>query len=202
MQLRRPNSNPADHGRGYNVVNSVGSVLVALTLAVLLSACAGLHKNQSKSWPANLPPESYFASAYESDQANQKVQTVHEYLNWVRSFYQGTVLYPRGWNDISLDILTNRHSSQAPQQLEQRLFLLGRDIATEWSKDSSLSLVKSQHLAAWGVATSRAVAEQNVDETLDKITSDLQKLLLRQLRSDAITPERYHAPDPEDWFAF
>jgi hypothetical protein len=82
------------------------------------------------------------------------------------------------------------------------LSLLGRDIASEWAKDNSVRRVDSRHLAIWGAAAARAVKEENVDETLQKISMDLQKLLALDLAPSSITADRYHLQDPDDWFAF
>ncbi len=176
--------------------------LAALLLCVMLGGCAGLQRDFVKNWPENLPPANYFVSSYERDAVNQEHQALHEYMYWVRKFYEGTALYPRGWSDITDDILDATQDPAGRQRIARRLSVLGRDIAAEWSKDSGISLVKNHNLATWSIAASRAVAEGDVEETLDRIGDDLAQLLNRELTADAITAERYHAPDPDDIFAF
>lgn len=176
-------------------------LLIAL-LCLFVSACAGLREETAETWPSELPPLEFFANAYASDAVNRAEQSREEYLKWVRSFYEGTALYPRGWNDVSADILEQTGNPELIPGRAEQLFRLGRDIAAEWSKDSSLSIVQSRHLAVWGVAAGRAVDESNVEETLEMISQDLDLLLSKKLAPDAITAGRYHAQDPDDWFAF
>ncbi|MEL7043804.1 MAG: hypothetical protein AAGL66_02125 [Pseudomonadota bacterium] len=169
---------------------------------MLLSGCASMNRDFSRDWPQELPPSNYFVISYEQDALNQEYQALHEYMYWVRKFYEGTALYPRGWSDITTEILDATEDPKAKPEMTERLAILGRDIAAEWSKDGGISLVKNHNLATWGIAASRAVDEGNVEETLDRISDDLGKLLSRELTADAITVDRYHAPDPEDPFAF
>lgn len=175
-------------------------VLLAGVSAVL-GGCALLRDDPLESWPDNIPPANYFVSAYEQDAENQRVQTLREYLYWVRSFYAGTALYPRGWNSITADVLAQNTNIAKQASRRQELQTLGRNIAREWSKDSSLSLVQSRHLAVWGVAASRSVDEGNIDETLKKIERDLDLLIAREMSADAIVADRYHPDDPDDYFA-
>ena len=181
---------------------TVRAFITVMCAGILLSACAGLREESVAGWPADIPPASYFLEAYASDTRNHDYQTRDEYLYWVRSFYEGTTLYPRGWNDVTEAILAETAEPKLAAERQAQLATLGRDIATEWSKDSSISLVKSSHLAVWGVATERAVGEDNVEETLELITEDLQQLLARELDPDAVTAGRYHPEDPNDWFAW
>lgn len=60
---------------------------------------------------------------------------------------------------------------------------------------------ESRHPAVWGVAAGRAVEEDNVDDTLQKISEDVKELLTRELPTHAITEERYHVQDPDVDFA-
>lgn len=176
--------------------------LVLLPLCLVLGACGGLRDSPASTWPDELPPVSYFVSAYDQDAELKDYQSLREYLSWVRSFYEGTVLYPRGWTDLSDDILRATDKPALFETRKRELGLLGRDIAAEWAKDNDIRRVDNRHLAVWGGAASRAINEENVDEILDKIGDDLEKLLAAQLPPDAIHADRYHDPDPDDWFAF
>lgn len=175
--------------------------LYVLVLCLLQGACASVRDDTASTWPQELPQISYFVSAYEEDAQLHEHQSLQEYLKWVRGFYQGTKLYPRGWNDISADVLAETYSPDRLSSRERQLSLLGRDIATEWAKANSVRRVDNQSLTVWGVAATRAVDEGNVEETLEKITQDLQKLLSLELAPDRITAGRYHPQDPDDWFA-
>ncbi len=176
-------------------------LMQALVLISLLSACAGLRDGTSSEWPQGFPPASFFVSAYEADTANHELQSLQEYLYWVRRFYEGTALYPTGWNDLTADVLAATPDPDLASKRKQKLHRLGRDIAAEWSKDSSVNRVESYHLAVWGGAAGRAVDVGNVDETLQKVSHDVQKLLLLALPPEVITESRYHPEDPDDEFA-
>ena len=168
---------------------------------LFLAGCAGLGNAPVDDWPAGAPQAGFFLGVYQRDTVNQEHQTLEKYLYWVRGFYQGTPLYPRSWNDITGDIIEASDPEHA-QELEARLFVLGRDIAAEWSKSRNVNHVKTGHLAVWGTAAERSVAEGNIDETLSRISKDLQGLLKQELAASEITASRYHPQDPDDWFAF
>ncbi|MFK7733934.1 MAG: hypothetical protein AB8B48_20095 [Pseudomonadales bacterium] len=175
--------------------------LQALLVISLLSACSNLQQSTGSDWPQELPPASFFVAAYKADTANHEHQSLQKYLYWVRRFYEGTTLYPNGWHDLSEDVLAATPDPDLARVREQKLFKLGRDIAAEWSKDSVVNRVDSNHLAVWGVAAGRAVEENTVDETLQMISEDVQKLLSLELEPNVITEERYHPQDPDDEFA-
>lgn len=179
-----------------------GSRLVlSLFLATLITACANLGTDIAQEWPEELPPLSYFEEAYVAGIENHEHQTREEYLYWVRSFYEGTTLYPRGWNSTTSDLLAATPSGPASAKMEARLYELGREIAAEWSKSGRVNLVKNGHLAVWGIAAQRAVDEANVDETIAQIADDVSALLARELSPEAVTAARYHPQDPDDFFA-
>ena len=170
-------------------------------VCAMVGACSTLRDGPAQAWPADLPPVTYFEGVYAKDRQLHGLQSLDDYLSWVRSFYQGAPLYPRGWNDVSEDLLAAAGDPAQRAQRERKLYLLGRDIAAEWSKANSVRVVNAGHLSVWSVAAGRAVKEDSVDETLEAITADLQRLLAGELPPDAITANRYHEPDPDDWFA-
>ena len=43
-------------------------------------------------WPETLPGREYFEANYEEDKDNQLVQSKIDYLGWVVSFYEGTLI--------------------------------------------------------------------------------------------------------------
>ena len=176
-------------------------LLRTVLLAFLVSGCSTLRDRSVGSWPEHLPPVDVFVNAYESDTTLQEYQTLDSYLYWVQAFYEGTALYPRGWSDVSEAILESASSAQEAAVWEKRLFELGCDISVEWSKETSINRIKSSNLAVWGNAVERSVGEGNVEATLTRIADDVQRLLSLQLTPDDITADRYHEPDPDDWFA-
>lgn len=173
-----------------------------IVCVMVLGACSVFFDQSAANWPENLPPSQHFVSAYELDPVNAQIQSQRTYLYWVRSFYEGTLLYPIGWNQITSDILAETSEVSLIEVRRQQLYKLGQEIATEWAKDTQVNLVENSHLAVWSVAASRAVEEDNVQETLSKIQEDVRLLLSLELTADEITADRYHPQDPDDWFAF
>jgi len=176
--------------------------LLTATLLLGLSACAGFSTWGDKNWPPGLPPIAFFEAAYAQDLDNHEYQPLEKYLYWVRSFYRGTALYPRGWTAISRDVLAAIPDDVQRVRVADALYTTGRDIAAEWSKSNRVSLVKSGHLAVWGVAAERAVGEGNIEEILVSIAADVQALTSERLAPGAIKASRYHEQDPDDIFAF
>jgi len=168
---------------------------------LLLSACAIL-RGGADVWPQSLPPKAHFVRIWQADEALKAAQPLDDYLYWVKSFYAGTPLYPRGWNDLVADQLAVAGEGPAARRRQRQLDVLGRDIAAEWAKANSVRRVDNRHLAVWGAAAGRAIDENNVDATLRRIAEDLGALMSGTLPADAIRAERYHEQDPDDWFAF
>lgn len=195
--LRFSSSTGTQGQRRASILRVIGLAL----MSTLLSACATFVDDAAEDWPPQLPPVSFFAAVYAQDAANAGAQTVDEYLYWVRNFYEGNLLYPRGWNSITEDILAETQGASKLELRREELFRLGQKIAAEWAKDTSVNLVENAHLAVWGIAAGRAVDEDNVDETLAMISEDVDLLITQDLGPDAITAGRYHPQDEDDFFA-
>lgn len=177
----------------------------ALTLCLiglLISGCASVEQGVTGGWSERLPPKSYFSKTYAADEDNQEEQTFEDYVFWVNAFYAGTVLYPRGWFDLTEGVIETVDDAVARERTQNSLFVLGRDIAAEWAKSNEHRLVDNGDLAIWGAATQRASKEDSLEETLQLITDDVYKVLAGRLTSEDISAERYHPADPDDWFAF
>lgn len=177
----------------------------ALTLCLiglLISGCANIDQGVIDSWSERLPPKLHFSQTYAADEVNQQEQTYEDYLFWVNAFYSGTTLYPRGWFDLTEEVSERIDDAIARERTQNALFVLGRDIAAEWSKSNEHRLVNNGDLAIWGAATQRASKEDSLEETLQLITDDVYKVLAGQLTSEDLSAERYHPADPDDWFAF
>lgn len=172
-----------------------------LVCLLLLEACAVVRDDVASDWPEELPPVAFFTDAYRDTPGLETEQPLTEYLYWVKAFYSGTALYPRGWSDLVAEQIDQSPGPAEAERRQVQLYNLGRDIAAEWAKANSVRRVDNRHLQVWGSAAGRAIDEGNVDDTLIKIAADLELLLAQELGPDAITAERYHAQDPDDWFA-
>ena len=109
---------------------------------LFVSGCQTIVSEQS--WPRNLPERQKFVESYDkSVQAGEKVISLERHLTWIKRFYQGTTLYPQGWNKVSsqtLDSLTNQGDIK---NVTPRLMELGFKISSEWAKDNSCLLYTS-----------------------------------------------------------
>ena len=114
-------------------------------IAFLLQGCL---VNNSSRWPENVPEREYFESIYRADAGNQLVQSKADYLQWVVSFYEGTLVAPQGWLKLQSIVLEMSDSSE-PIQLSNRLTILGGLIAGEWAKENEERVIDSGMLSLW-----------------------------------------------------
>ena len=114
-------------------------------IAFLLQGCL---VNNSSRWPENVPEREYFESIYRADAGNQLVQSKADYLQWVVSFYEGTLVAPQGWLELQSIGLEMSDSSE-PIQLSNRLTILGGLIAGEWAKENEERVIDSGMLGLW-----------------------------------------------------
>ena len=178
------------------------SVGVALALCLLLSACAGPWSKNAQHWPDQLPPRSHYVNAYESDTRIHPLQTREHYLRWIVNFYQGTLWYRNGWNELVPDLLAEAETEQQARDWERKLHKLGRDISTEWAKNKNYRRIHNCQLSVWGNAASKAIAEEEVEATIERIEQDVEALIAGELAPEAISAERYFPEDQDDVFAF
>lgn len=161
---------------------------------ILIQACS-LWPN-SETWPAELPPRQTFVDACQ----NCSSQELHQHLLWVKRFYQGSILYPTGWVEMT-DLLTSSLEHDGDKiTTKRRLDDLGLKIVLEWVKNNNERLINSQQLAIWGRAL-RTSAENN--EQIDFITTveqDVENILSEKLKPEEITQERYYPAEDYDNF--
>src|SRR5690606_15823456 len=120
----------------------------------------------------------------EADRENQAKQPLESYLRWVKSFYMGSDLYHRGWNDVTPVLLEQFEDPKERRQVEQQLYELGRDIAGEWAKADDSGPIQTSQLSVWGNALNHSVAEGNVRDIIGQIERDVKDLL-----EGSLTPE-------------
>ena len=195
--VRRTNRSDSNQpGKGH----SVGA---ALALCLLLSACTGHWNQGAEHWPDQLPARSHYVNAYENDPRIHPLQTREHYLRWIVNFYQGTLWYRNGWNDLVPDLLAEADTEQQAQLWERKLYKLGRDISTEWAKNKNYRRIHNYQLSVWGNAVSKAIAEEeDIEATIDRIAQDVEALIAGGLEPKAISGERYFPEDQNDVFAF
>ncbi len=161
--------------------------LIAFMLFALLSACAS---RQQVEWPTELPDRAFFEAAYSADAANQLLQTREEYLGWIKSFYTGTLLYPTGWFDVQERVL----ATSAPENVDAlgpQIEEMGRLIAAEWAKENSARAIDNRLLALWGATLQSATPGEQRLEVFSLVSSDVRRLLSRELDKASIADSRY-----------
>ena len=141
-------------------------------------------------WPASLPAQDYFVEAYEADAVNQELQSRQEYLQWILSFYDGTVIAPTGWEAMQSMVVQNA----APEQrsaLNALLFELGGQIAAEWAKENSSRAIDSRMLSIWGSVLQIVSGPEQLYAAIQLIRADIEGLLNRDMLGDEINDSRY-----------
>jgi hypothetical protein len=154
----------------------------------VLAACKAV--NVMEEWPEDMPVQEHFISIYKTDPDNQQVQTIEDYLSWVVSFYQGSLLSPMGWNDMSSAILSgmgDEEFSRAARLREQ----LGLLIAAEWAKDNNVRIIDTALLSLWGEVMVTASNPADRLRAMELILADVQGLLEKTVRLRTLNEQHY-----------
>ena len=141
-------------------------------------------------WPEELPELAYFEANYKRDKDNQLVQSEADYLGWVVSFYEGTLVAPVGWLDLQ-SIVVEMAEPEDRLELSKQLTELGRLISAEWAKENDKRVIDSRLLSLWGSVMQLSDDPQVQTQAILLIKKDVSALLNRQLAPESITDERY-----------
>ena len=141
-------------------------------------------------WPTELPQKSFFISMYASDPGNIAVQSQQEYLQWILSFYGGTLVAPTGWTELQ-SVVTRAASEERKPGLEAQLTDLGGQIAAEWAKENDLRVIDSRMLGIWGSILQIALEPEQQFQAIQLISKDVEALLLGTLSESDIEDSRY-----------
>ena len=176
-----------------------GFLPLCFLLTVALSAC--VTSVSKDDWPTNLPERRLFSEAWEQQFAAGSVSSdLNSHLVWILRFYQGSVLYPIGWNDMTESVLESLEPGPRRDEMQQRLYDLGLAISVEWAQDNGKRLIDSNAVAVWGNALRTAVEQGEQFEFVSKIEIDVEALLKKQLQLSEIERERYYPPQDYDNF--
>ena len=97
-------------------------------------------------------------------------------------------------------VLTSLADPDSQTEAANRLYDLGKAIATDWAQDNRISKIKSANIATWGSAL-RTAAENNQQlEFIGRVERDVAAILSGELSSDAISSERYYPTEDYDNF--
>jgi hypothetical protein len=173
---------------------------LAALLALSLVACQTL-STSTENWPSNIPARSIFIKAYDKQvAAGVENEQLHSHLGWILKFYQGSVLYPTGWNDM-IDMLVNSLEDPAEQALAQsRLEQLGQIICIEWAQTNSARNIDSSNIAVWASSLRRSVERKDQFGFINKVEADAADLIAGRLNPRDISLERYYPPEDYDNF--
>ena len=160
---------------------------ILASLIILFQGCIATNEAL---WPANIPHREYFESIYSGDKDNQLVQSKAGYLQWVVSFYEGTLIAPVGWLSLQSTVLEMADPKDR-LELGNRLTTLGRLISGEWAKENDKRMIDSRMLSLWGSIMQLVDDPRIQGQAVALIEKDVKALLDRQLTPEAIVDERY-----------
>ncbi len=160
-----------------------------LVVLVVLQSCVS---TPPENWPETLPDRQLFVAAYQADARNQQEQNRAEYLDWILNFYQGSLLYSTGWQDIERLVLERTAPSDRPM-ITAELNRLGFAIASEWAKSNDVRVLDNRLLSLWGYLLQIAPDSAGQTRTIGVIAEDIAGLLSRRLAPDTVNESRYEA---------
>jgi len=160
-----------------------------LVVLVVQQSCVS---TPPENWPETLPDRQLFVAAYQADARNQQEQNRAEYLDWILNFYQGSLLYSTGWQDIERLVLERTAPSDRPM-ITAELNRLGFAIASEWAKSNDVRVLDNRLLSLWGYLLQIAPDSAGQTRTIGVIAEDIAGLLSRRLAPDTVNESRYEA---------
>lgn len=166
--------------------------VLALLCLVALSACVSVAP-PAATWPEYLPARETFVAAWETDTANQQVQALDDYLEWVQRFYAGNNLVP-GWTGMTAQLRERLEAARWPG-VEAALQDLGGRIAAEWAKDNSVRRINTRCAAVWRDALQESLGRDDLDAFLIRLEQDVEALLAGRLDAGMIRFERYYVDE-------
>lgn len=159
-----------------------------LILTVALAACAV--RPPQLVWPDGIPPQAFFRTEWQTATSNQELQSEAEYLVWVTRFYEGYTPVP-GWLDMTEQVLARLPQSEHAW-VTARLLELGGRIGREWAKDNTVRHINTRAAAVWRDALLEALARDELDDYLGRLSGDIDALLSGTLDNEVIRFERYY----------
>ena len=174
----------------FRLIKSRNQILRSVLLFLWLISLLKCSVTNTIFWPETLPGREYFEANYEEDKDNQLVQSKIDYLGWVVSFYEGTLIAPVGWLELQTIVLEIAEPEDR-LELDKQLTDLGRLISGEWAKENNGRVIDSRLLSLWGSVMQLSNDPQVQAQAVVLIEKDVNALLNRQLMPEAITDERY-----------
>jgi len=173
-----------------------------ILIALLISLVGCTTPVTDSNWPEDVPARKIFVDAYKQKRglSNVEPKVINSHLTWVVRFYQGTVLYPNGWNSVSEQFLNSVDEKNEKADLTNRLHILGIDIANEWAQDNVVRKINSSNVATWGSALRTSAETNDQSSFISDVERDVQLLLSGKLEPSEINYERYYPAEDYDDF--
>jgi hypothetical protein len=163
-----------------------------ITLLLSITGCSSLQHQTQADWPEELPPREFFIDSYEQDPIHKPYLSLDRYLLWIKRLYLGWELYRRGWIELSNNLAETIEDEADKNIAKEKLELIGKTVSPEWAKHRKFSTIKTQHLIIWGNALYQSSANNEQLDIIDKVLSDANLLINRQLIPSQILAERYY----------
>lgn len=172
---------------------------LVLAIALMASLTACIHTPSIDGWSDDMPPKQYFSAYFKQDPKHAEYQTETNYLGWIRVYYQGNLIRPKGWLE-TVDEVAATQPVQHQQVVHDEMMALGKLISAEWALDDNVRLLNTRNLQAWGEAVKEAINRDELRELIVFIRNDVNALLSGEISRDDIDYERYFADDDDDFF--
>jgi hypothetical protein len=171
-----------------------------VSLLLLISGCNTL--SPGRQWPDSLPERKIFVDKFLSNRNIEfgSASKIETHLTWIIRFYQGTVLYPSGWNSISERFLASINNTTEKKKMTSRLRSLGILIANEWAQDNKVRRINNSNVAVWGSALRTSAERNDQSDYVDRVEHDVKALINGSLLSDSISYARYYPEEDFDDF--
>lgn len=174
--------------------------ILIMTCLLYLAACS--HQPRAMhNWSPELPEVGIFLKAYEADQENQNAQSLENYLIWVKRFYQGWIVYDRGWLKMSSELEASIENEEKRVLASEKIQQIGLLIAPEWAKEKEGRYIRTRDVSVWGESLLEALSRGASIEFMNSVAADIALLRQGQIASDDIRIERYF-PDLNDGEGF
>ncbi|MFT7525092.1 MAG: hypothetical protein ACI9LY_000224 [Arenicella sp.] len=181
------------------VIRLVRDLLFTLTITAVIAGCTTT--STVNKWPRNLPDRSIFVDTFTQQKLSGTISsTLEPHLVWIKRFYLGSIIYPLGWNRMT-QIMTDSVDQEVDKtKLKSRMYKLGLNICIEWAQDNRFRNIDSSMIAVWGNALRTAAEQNELLAFVDKIETDVDALLIKQLTAKDIVRERYYPVEDYDDF--
>ena len=166
-------------------------------LFVVLTGCASTPNEVE--WPVDLPEQQQFSDYYAQSELNHPLQTESNYLTWVRRFFYGTPLQPKGWLEMSQELEEHVGDDQT-DYLRTLMHDLGVKIAKEWAQDNKVRKVDTKNMIVWGSVLREAIVADDVITIVESIDADVEQMLVGQLDRKDINSDRYFKMEYDEFF--